>query len=122
MYKRQLGRWLNDDMVSKSKRRVYVYQTSGRVEYDEFYLKLSKPIIDEIDIALAGGGKQVLFLVPSLSLMSQTITEWTIQSKTASVSYTHLDVYKRQIFPHSAKSSGKCSMICSMFTLWTSIS
>ena len=32
---------------------------------------------------LAGGGKQVLFLVPSLSLMSQTITEWTIQSKTA---------------------------------------
>lgn len=31
---------------------------------------------------LAGGGKQVLFLVPSLSLMSQTITEWTIQTKT----------------------------------------
>ncbi|MGZ8258098.1 MAG: restriction endonuclease, partial [Methylotenera sp.] len=31
---------------------------------------------------LAGGSKQVLFLVPSLSLMSQTITEWTIESKT----------------------------------------
>lgn len=31
---------------------------------------------------LAGGGKQVLFLVPSLSLMSQTITEWTIETKT----------------------------------------
>lgn len=31
---------------------------------------------------LAGSGKQVLFLVPSLSLMSQTITEWTIESKT----------------------------------------
>lgn len=31
---------------------------------------------------IAGGGKQVLFLVPSLSLMSQTITEWTIESKT----------------------------------------
>lgn len=31
---------------------------------------------------LAGGGKQVLFLVPSLSLMSQTITEWTIESAT----------------------------------------
>ncbi|GJL73971.1 type ISP restriction/modification enzyme [Nitrosomonas sp.] len=30
--------------------------------------------------SLAGGGKQVLFLVPSLSLMSQTITEWTIES------------------------------------------
>jgi predicted helicase len=31
---------------------------------------------------LAGSGKQVLFLVPSLSLMSQTITEWTIESAT----------------------------------------
>jgi len=30
---------------------------------------------------IAGSGKQVLFLVPSLSLMSQTITEWTIESK-----------------------------------------
>lgn len=29
---------------------------------------------------LAGSGKQVLFLVPSLSLMSQTIAEWTIES------------------------------------------
>jgi hypothetical protein len=27
--------------------------TSGRVEYDEFYMKLSKPIIDEIDKVLA---------------------------------------------------------------------
>ncbi|MDD2800018.1 MAG: DEAD/DEAH box helicase family protein [Methylococcales bacterium] len=31
---------------------------------------------------LAGSGKQVLFLVPSLSLMSQTISEWTVESKT----------------------------------------
>ncbi|MDD2799911.1 MAG: DEAD/DEAH box helicase family protein [Methylococcales bacterium] len=30
--------------------------------------------------SLAGSSKQVLFLVPSLSLMSQTITEWTIES------------------------------------------
>lgn len=30
----------------------------------------------------AGSGKQVLFLVPSLSLMSQTITEWTAESAT----------------------------------------
>jgi predicted helicase len=30
---------------------------------------------------LAGSGKQILFLVPSLSLMSQTISEWTIESK-----------------------------------------
>ena len=44
---------LNDDMQAKSKRRVYVYATSGRVEYDEFYLKLSKPIIDQIDCLLA---------------------------------------------------------------------
>ncbi len=31
---------------------------------------------------LAGIDKQVLFLVPSLSLMSQTITEWTIETET----------------------------------------
>ena len=29
------------------------YKTSGRVEYDEFYLKESKSIIDEIDRVLA---------------------------------------------------------------------
>ena len=32
--------------------------------------------------ALVGPGKSVLFLVPSLSLMSQTIREWTIDSET----------------------------------------
>jgi len=31
---------------------------------------------------LAGAGKRVLFLVPSLSLLSQTLTEWTQQSDT----------------------------------------
>lgn len=40
-------------MQTKSKRRVYIYKTTGRVEYDEFYMKLSKPIIDEIDTVLA---------------------------------------------------------------------
>ena len=40
-------------MNAKSKRRVYHYKTSGRVEYDEFYLKESKPIIDKIDRVLA---------------------------------------------------------------------
>ena len=30
-----------------------MYKTSGRVEYDEFYMKLSKHIIDEIDELLA---------------------------------------------------------------------
>ena len=44
---------LAKDMLSKSQRRVYNYKTSGRVEYDEFYMKLSKPIIDEIDKVLA---------------------------------------------------------------------
>lgn len=41
------------DMKAKSRRRVYNYKTSGRVEYDEFYMKKSKPIIDEIDKVLA---------------------------------------------------------------------
>ena len=31
---------------------------------------------------MAGKGKRILFLVPSLSLLSQTLTEWTQQSKT----------------------------------------
>ena len=44
---------LMQDMKAKSQRRVYVYKTTGRVEYDEFYMKLSKPIIDEIDKVLA---------------------------------------------------------------------
>lgn len=32
--------------------------------------------------SLAGAGKRVLFLVPSLSLLSQTLTEWTQESQT----------------------------------------
>ncbi len=44
---------LAHDMKKKSVRRVYNYKTTGRVEYDEFYMKLSKPIIDEIDKVLA---------------------------------------------------------------------
>ncbi|WZB68912.1 DEAD/DEAH box helicase family protein [Achromobacter xylosoxidans] len=31
---------------------------------------------------MAGAGKRVLFLVPSLSLLSQTLTEWTQESET----------------------------------------
>lgn len=49
----KLSNDLARDMKVKSRRRVYNYKTSGRVEYDEFYMKLSKPIIDEIDKALA---------------------------------------------------------------------
>lgn len=42
-----------DDLQAHSKRRVYNYKTSGRVEYDEFYPDESKPILDEIDCVLA---------------------------------------------------------------------
>jgi hypothetical protein len=44
---------LMDDLRKHSKHRVYYYSNSGRVEYQEFYPKYSKPIIDEIDHALA---------------------------------------------------------------------
>lgn len=37
--------------------------------------------------AMVGRGKSVLFLVPSLSLMSQTIREWTIDSETPLASF-----------------------------------
>ena len=43
---------LAKDMLAKSTRRVYHYKTSGRVEYDEFYMKKSKEIIDLIDKTL----------------------------------------------------------------------
>ena len=45
---------LMHDYKNKSRQRTYVYKTTGRVVYDEFYPKLSKPIIDEIDHVLAG--------------------------------------------------------------------
>ena len=48
-----LSKQLESDMQTNSKRRVYHYRTTGRVEYDEFYIKMSKPIIDEIDRVLA---------------------------------------------------------------------
>lgn len=44
---------LSEDMIAKSKRRIYHYAASGKVEYDEFYMKKSKDIIDKIDEALA---------------------------------------------------------------------
>ena len=48
-----LNKRLTKDVKAHSRRRVYVYRSTGRVEYDEFYMKLSKPIIDEIDELLA---------------------------------------------------------------------
>ena len=48
-----LSQELEEDMQAKSKRRIYHYKATGKVEYDEFYLKLSKSIIDKIDRVLA---------------------------------------------------------------------
>jgi predicted helicase len=63
---------------------------------------------------LAGKGKRVLFLVPSLSLLSQTLTEWTHESETPLHSFavcSDSDVGKRrkaeedtvQVFTHELR-------------------
>ena len=44
---------LMEDLQKNSRRRVYNYELTGKVEYDEFYPDKSKPIIDEIDRVLA---------------------------------------------------------------------
>jgi hypothetical protein len=44
---------LMEDMKSKSYRKKAFYKASGNVEYDEYYPKKSKHIIDEIDRVLA---------------------------------------------------------------------
>ncbi len=44
---------LMHDFKSNSCRKSAYYKTTGQVKYDEFYPKLSKSIIDEIDRALA---------------------------------------------------------------------
>lgn len=44
---------LMKDLQKHSRRRVYTYEASGRVEYDEFYPNLSKNVIDTIDRVLA---------------------------------------------------------------------
>lgn len=49
----EISNQLSEDMKLKSKRRIYHYKSSGRVEYDEFYMKKSKDIIDKIDATLA---------------------------------------------------------------------
>jgi hypothetical protein len=43
---------LMNDYKNNSRKRTYVYKATGVVVYDEFYPKLSKPIIDEIDLVL----------------------------------------------------------------------
>ena len=41
------------DYKRNSRRKETFYKATGRVVYDEYYPKLSKPIIDEIDELLA---------------------------------------------------------------------
>ncbi len=42
-----------NDLQKHSIRRAIPYKATGLVEYDEFYPRYSKPIIDEIDRVLA---------------------------------------------------------------------
>ena len=44
---------LMDDISQNKSRKVCEYKNTGQVMYDEFYPRLSKPIIDEIDRVLA---------------------------------------------------------------------
>ena len=48
-----LANKLMEDYKEKSTRKSCFYTSTGKVEYDEYYPKLSKPIIDEIDKDLA---------------------------------------------------------------------
>lgn len=48
-----LGAGLMEDVQRKAVRKVAQSKKTGRVEYDEFWLRLSKPILDEIDAVLA---------------------------------------------------------------------
>ena len=41
------------DLKEQSNRKSAYYKSTGNIEYDEFYPKLSKPIIDQIDCLLA---------------------------------------------------------------------
>jgi hypothetical protein len=48
-----LGKIISKDLIDNSNRRVTYYKNTGKVEYDEFFPKKSKPIIDQIDTVLA---------------------------------------------------------------------
>ncbi len=49
----QLSKRLMDDLKQHKQRKECQYKATGKVIYDEFYPKYSKPIIDEIDHVLA---------------------------------------------------------------------
>ncbi|OQZ01528.1 MAG: hypothetical protein B6D34_13165, partial [Candidatus Brocadia sp. UTAMX1] len=42
-----------NNLMRHKQRKEYQYKATGKVIYDEFYPKYSKPIIDEIDRVLA---------------------------------------------------------------------
>ena len=48
-----LSHRLEDDMRVHAKRRCYPDKTTGKIEYDEFIMKTSKPLIDDVDAVLA---------------------------------------------------------------------
>lgn len=50
---REFGIMHEQDIFKNSVRRRIKYKATGRIEYDEFYPRLSKSIIDEIDSVLA---------------------------------------------------------------------
>lgn len=41
------------DIISNKNRKTCQYRNTGKVVYDEFYPRYSKPVIDEIDRVLA---------------------------------------------------------------------
>jgi hypothetical protein len=49
----QLANALMEDLRAHRNRKTCQYKNTGRVEYDELYPRLSKPIIDKIDSLLA---------------------------------------------------------------------
>lgn len=53
-------------------------RAKAALTYGPYHLIPSLKIAEQ----LAGAGKRVLFLVPGLSLLSQTLTEWTQESET----------------------------------------
>ena len=57
---------LMDHLKKNKKRKEVYYRTSGQVIYDEYYMKLSKNLIDEIDKTLAnhyGFTKELDFII-----------------------------------------------------------
>ena len=48
-----LSHRLEDDMRVHAKRHRYPDKTTGSIEYDEFVMKMSKPLIDDVDAVLA---------------------------------------------------------------------